>query len=72
MSNEDKKVKSLQDKLVEIPRFVVGGKSYVNYTFEGTLGEFLIKNQGKEIYVYTESIGTGEIRAIVAENQKIE
>jgi glutathione peroxidase-family protein len=52
-------------KLINEPVFEIDGKLYQTQTWNLNLEQFLIENEGKEIYIYVPSIETNQIRAIV-------
>ena len=51
--------------IIEEPQMLIDDYLYVCETWNMNLKEFLVKNAGKEIYIYGPSIVTDKIRGIV-------
>lgn len=52
-------------KLIEELTFEIDGTIYQTEVYNLNLEKFLVENAGKELYIYTPSVTTDKIRAIV-------
>jgi hypothetical protein len=57
-------------KVINTPMLEIDGVIYECQTFSMSFNEFIKEHAGKEIYIYVESLNTGQIRAIVINNNK--
>ena len=51
--------------ILEEPQILIDDYLYVCEEWDMNLEEFLVKNAGKELYIYAPSITTNQIRGIV-------
>ena len=51
--------------VIDTPNLEIGGRMYTCENWHMSFNDFIQKHAGREIYIYRESLGSGEIRAIV-------